>query len=309
MPQHRTLLSLSPVDRTRVHAAKALASWGLVGVMGLGLASCGSADAPRTTSTEGAETSGADATASLTIDDVLAMPHRSEANRARDRYRHPSETLAFFGVTRDMTVLELSPGAGWYTEVLAPFLRGHGRLIAAIPTEDSPNEYRRTSGLAFRAQIAERAEIYGPIDTVSLSTPETIALGADASVDAVLTFRNLHNWFKDERMDEVIADAFRVLRPGGVFGVVEHRAAAGADVEASRESGYMPEAWVIEHITAAGFVLEERSEINANPSDTHDHVNGVWSLPPVLRGGDVDRERFLAIGESDRMTLRFRRPE
>jgi predicted methyltransferase len=307
MAQHRTLLSLShpTLSRTRMD----LASWGLVGVMGLGLAACGGSPSEPARSTTATESSGADQSASLTIDEVLAMPHRSEANRARDRYRHPRETLAFFGITRDMTVLELSPGGGWYTEVLAPFLRGHGRLIAAIPTADSPNEYRRTSGLAFRAQIAERAEIYGPIETVSLSTPETIALGEDASVDAVLTFRNLHNWFKDERMDEVIADAFRVLRPGGVFGVVEHRAAEGTDVEASRDSGYMPQAWVIEHITAAGFVLEERSEINANPNDTHDHPNGVWSLPPVLRGGDVDRDRFVAIGESDRMTLRFRKPE
>ncbi len=302
MPQHRTpTLSLPQRSITR--------HWLHVGVMGVALLGCGGSTSDTSSGTASAETSGADQSASLTIDDVLAMPHRSAENRARDRFRHPSETLAFFGVTRDMTVLELSPGGGWYTEVLAPFLRGHGRLIAAIPTEDSPNEYRRTSGLAFRAQIAERAEIYGPIETVSLSTPETIALGDDASVDAVLTFRNLHNWFKDERMDEVIADAFRVLRPGGVFGVVEHRAAAGTDVETSRESGYMPEAWVIEHVTAAGFVLEERSEINANPADTHDHPNGVWSLPPVLRGGDVDRDAFVAIGESDRMTLRFRKPE
>lgn len=305
MAQHRTLHSLT--NQTLSHTWKELASWGVVGVLSLGIAACGGgASTAGTESTDSTATSGADATASVTIDEVLAMPHRSEANRARDAFRHPSETLAFFGITREMTVLELSPGGGWYTEILAPYLRGHGHLIAAIPTEDSPNEYRRTSGLAFRAQIAERAEIYGPIATVSLSTPETIALGEPASVDAVLTFRNLHNWFKDERMDEVIADAFRVLRPGGVFGVVEHRATAGSALD--RESGYLPEAWVIERITAAGFVLEESSEINANPNDTHDHPNGVWSLPPALRGGDVDRERFVAIGESDRMTLRFRKP-
>lgn len=244
-----------------------------------------------------------------TLDEVLAMPHRSEANRARDRYRHPAETLAFFGIEPHMAVLELSPGGGWYTEILAPFLRHRGQLLAAIPAEDSANDYRRSSGLAFRAQLAERAELYGPVETVVLDTPTTVRLGPDGSVDAVLTFRNLHNWLKDERLDEVLADTFRVLRPGGVFGVVEHRAAEGTSPEAGRESGYLPEAWVIERVTAAGFVLEERSEINANPADTHEHPHGVWSLPPALRGGDVDRERFVEIGESDRMTLRFRKPQ
>lgn len=269
------------------------------------LGACGRTEA--VTPTEAS--TGAEATDTpLTLSGAVALAHRSDANRARDAYRHPEETLEFFQVRGDMTVLELSPGGGWYTEILAPYLREHGHLIAAIPAEDSPSEYRRNSRTNFLAQLADRASIYGSVTTVTLSTPEVIELGPDTSVDAVVTFRNLHNWFQDGRLDEVFAAVFRVLRPGGVFGVEEHRAAPGTDPEAGRTSGYLPEAWVIERITAAGFVLEESSEINANPDDTRDHPNGVWSLPPTLRGGDVDRERFVAIGESDRMTLRFRKP-
>lgn len=270
---------------------------------------CGSASSADTTvSTETATTSGSHATAAPTLPEVVAMAHRSDENRARDAFRHPAETLAFFGIRSDMRVLELSPGNGWYTEILAPYVRDHGQLIAAIPSTDSPSEYRRNSATRFLAQLEERAPIYGTVTTVTLSTPETIELGPDGSVDAVLTFRNLHNWMGDERLDEVLAASFRVLAPGGVFGIVEHRAAPGTDAAAGGESGYLPEAWVIERAVAAGFVLEESSEINANPADTHDHPNGVWSLPPALRGGDVDRDAFVAVGESDRMTLRFRKP-
>lgn len=236
------------------------------------------------------------------------MPHRSEANRARDAFRHPAETLEFFGVQPTMTVLELSPGGGWYTEILAPYLRGRGQLVAAVPPTDSSNEFRRNMGTAFRQQLAERAAVYGDVRLVALDPPATIELGADASVDAVLTFRNLHNWYKDERLEQVFAAAFRVLKPGGVFGVVEHRAVADTPLERINTTGYVPQAWAIERIVAAGFVLEAQSEINANPRDTRDHPNGVWSLPPTYRGGDTDRARFAAIGESDRMTLRFVKP-
>ncbi len=236
------------------------------------------------------------------------MPHRSAANRARDAHRHPAATLAFFNIEPTMTVLELAPGGGWYTEILAPYLRGRGQLVAAVPPTDSSNEFRRNMATAFRQQLAERAAVYGEVRLVTLDTPATIELGPEASVDAVLTFRNLHNWHKDERMEQVIAAAFRVLKPGGVFGVVEHRAPVDSALERINTTGYVPQAWAIERITAAGFVLEAQSEINANPRDTRDHPNGVWSLPPTYRGGDVDRARFEAIGESDRMTLRFRKP-
>lgn len=262
-----------------------------------------SSTTPNTTTT--ATSSG---TESRPLASILAMPHRSEANRARDAFRHPTETLEFMGVQPTMTVLELSPGGGWYTEILAPYLRGRGQLVAAVPGTDSANEFRRNMGTAFRQQLTERAAVYGEVRLVTLDPPATIELGADASVDAVLTFRNLHNWYKDERLDQVIAATFRVLKPGGVFGVVEHRAAADMPLERINTTGYVPQAWAIERIVAAGFVLEAQSEINANPRDTRDHPNGVWSLPPTYRGGDTDRARFTAIGESDRMTLRFRKP-
>jgi len=271
---------------------------------------CGSSSTTDTTAGNETESTGghAETTTSPTLPEVVAMAHRSDENRARDTFRHPAETLAFFGVRSDMRVLELSPGNGWYTEILAPYVRSEGHLIAAIPSIESPSEYRRNSATRFLAQLEERAAIYGTVATVTLSTPETIELGPGGPDDAGLTFRNLHNWMGDARLDEVLAASFRVLAPGGVFGVVEHRAAPGTDAAAGGESGYLPEAWVIERATAAGFVLEESSEINANPADTHDHPNGVWSLPPALRGGDVDRDTFVAIGESDRMTLRFRKP-
>lgn len=274
---------------------------------------CGSSTASTTTTSTTSTEAASNATASSgaearSIASILAMPHRSESNRARDAFRHPAETLAFFGIQPTMTVLELSPGGGWYTEILAPYLRGTGQLVAAVPPTDASNEYRRNSGVAFRAQLAERASVYGDVRLVTLNTPDAIDLGPEASVDAVVTFRNLHNWNNDERLDQVIAAAFRVLKPGGVFGVVEHRAAADMPLDRIRPSGYVPQAWAVQHITAAGFVLEESSEINANPRDTRDYPNGVWSLPPTFRGGDTDRARFAAIGESDRMTLRFRKP-
>ncbi len=279
-------------------------------MLALALASgCGGASEPPPPEGASASTSGAEAERGPSLAEVLRMAHRSEANRARDRYRHPEETLAFFGVRPDMTVLELAPGGGWYTEILAPYLRGRGRLVEAIPAADSESEYQRNSGNAFRAQLEERAALYGPVETVLLDPTRGVQLGESGSIDAVLTFRNLHNWYTAGRLEEVLREVFRVLKPGGVFGVVEHRAGEGASAEAGRESGYLPEAWVIEQIQGAGFTLEARSEINANPADTHEHPNGVWSLPPALRGGDVDRDAFLAIGESDRMTLRFRKPD
>jgi predicted methyltransferase len=273
----------------------------------LALASVACAQTTATTAASSPATSSG-AAESAALSSVLAMPHRSAANRARDAHRHPAATLAFFGVQPTMTVLELSPGGGWYTEILAPYLRGRGQLVAAVPPTDSSSEFRRGMATAFRQQLSERAAVYGEVRLVTLDPPATIELGPDASVDAVLTFRNLHNWYKDERLDQVIAAAFRVLKPGGVFGVVEHRAPVDSALERINTTGYVPQAWAIERITAAGFVLEAQSELNANPRDTRDHANGVWSLPPTYRGGDVDRARFEAIGESDRMTLRFRKP-
>lgn len=231
---------------------------------------------------------------------AVAAPHRSEKNRARDGYRHPRETLAFFGVGPTQHVIELWPGGGWYTEILAPLLREQGRLTAVAANGPYLQPYKDF--------LAAAPALYERVELVEVTPPGSLALGPDGSADVVLTFRNLHNWVANGFARELHAAAFRVLKPGGVYGVVEHRANPGTPAEQSAKSGYLSEEAAIALATEAGFVLEERSEINANPADTKDHPNGVWSLPPALRGGDVDRDKFVAIGESDRMTLRFRKP-
>ena len=238
------------------------------------------------------------------LDAALAGSHRPASDRARDQYRHPRETLTFFGIQPGQTVIELSPGGGWYTQILAPLLHDQGQLIAAIP---SATGSRARYHQRFREFLSTRPDLYGNVRVVTLEPPATIELGPDASADAVVTFRNLHGWINDQAADAVFAAVFRVLKPGGVFGFVEHRAAADADPAVSARQGYVSEAVVLQLATAAGFTLEERSEINANPRDTRDYPEGVWSLPPTLRQGDTDRARYLAIGESDRMTLRFRK--
>jgi predicted methyltransferase len=248
------------------------------------------------------------AQADSTLDAVLAGKHRSEANRARDVYRHPAETLAFFGIEPDMTVVELWPGRGWYTEILAPYLREKGKLYAAHFPAASTSEYYQKGLAAFKAMLAANPALYDRVVVTELGPPDSVAIAPAGSADAVLTFRNMHNWMGQGNDVKVMQAAFAALKPGGVLGIVEHRAAPGATLEQVRDSGYMTEEMVIKAAEAAGFVLEGNSEINANPRDTRDHPKGVWTLPPSLALGDKDREKYLAIGESDRMTLRFRKP-
>ena len=248
------------------------------------------------------------AQADSALDAALAGEHRSEANRARDAYRHPVETLGFFGIAPDMTVVELWPGRGWYTEVLAPYLRDKGKLYAAHFPAQSKVEYYQKGLAAFKAMLAANPALYDRVVLTELGPPDSVAVAPAASADAVLTFRNMHNWMGQGNDVKVMQAAFAALKPGGVLGVVEHRAAANATAEQVKDSGYMTEEMVIKAAEAAGFVLEAKSEINANPRDTRDHPKGVWTLPPSLALGDTDREKYLAIGESDRMTLRFRKP-
>jgi predicted methyltransferase len=231
---------------------------------------------------------------------ALAAPNRKPESVKRDVHRHPAETLRFFGVTPTQNVIELWPGGGWYTEILAPLLREQGKLSAAAPTGNYLQPYRDF--------LASQPAVYDRVQLLEVSPPTQIALGPDGSADVVLTFRNLHGWVSNGYAKQVHEAAFRVLKPGGVFGVVEHRAKPGSSPEESAKSGYISEEAAIAMATAAGFVLEEKSEINANPRDTKDYEKGVWALPPTLRGGEVDKDKFLAIGESDRMTLRFRKP-
>ncbi len=247
---------------------------------------------------------------------VVDGPQRSAANRARDRARHPVETLAFFGLKPNQTVIEIAPGGGWYTEILAPYLRDHGRLVAAHYAVDDPNDYARRSRTQFDAKLAAAPKVYGRVVTTTLPVKDLFTAPVrPASADLVLTFRNVHNWIEAGHLDETLRAIYAALKPGGVLGVEEHRAPVGTPLARVIASGYVPEELVIARAKAAGFALLARSEVNANPRDTKDHANGVWSLPPTLRGTTADdpatrteREKFLAIGESDRMTLTFRKP-
>jgi predicted methyltransferase len=236
--------------------------------------------------------------------------HRSEANKARDQYRHPAETLAFFGIEDGMTVMEIWPGGGWYSEILAPAMRDHGKLILATwdPQVEGQPAYRYKLPKKMEEDFALHPEVYDQVTFEYFSPPDSASLGEAGSVDVVLTFRNTHGWIGAGQAQEVFNEFARVLKPGGILGVVQHRAEDGADPMVSAKSGYVSEAAVKEIAANAGFEFEASSEINANPADTKDYENGVWTLPPSYQLGDVDKEKYAAIGESDRMTLRFRKP-
>lgn len=240
---------------------------------------------------------------------ALATPARSEANRKRDVYRHPAETLAFFGLRKDMSVLEMWPGTGWYTEILAPMLAEHGKLIV---TSVDPNGPQDKPAFKLAHELQERfhasPEIFGKVQTARIDPPDHFELGPEGSVDLVLTFRSTHDWVRDGYADKVYAAMYKVLKPGGTLGVVAHRGNADADPAIVGKTGYLSEAYVIALAQKAGFTLAARSDVNANPKDTRDHPEGVWTLPPTLRLGDKDRDKYIAIGESDRMTLEFTKP-
>jgi predicted methyltransferase len=250
-----------------------------------------------------------DAATLAAIDRVLAGDHRAAANRARDAWRHPKETLAFFGLRQDMTVMEVWPGGGgWYTEVLAPVLRDRGRYIAASWDPKSTSKYVQDNMKAYADKLASRPDLYDRVTVVALQDPDELQPVPPGTVDMVLTFRNLHNWMSREAADKMLAAMYAALKPGGILGMVEHRGAAGQAQDPLAKSGYVRTDHAIALARKAGFELVGESEINANPKDTKDHPDGVWSLPPTFRGGDKDRAKFAAIGESDRFTLRFRKP-
>tara|TARA_R100001198_G_scaffold14951_1_gene7148 strand:+ start:1412 stop:2209 length:798 start_codon:yes stop_codon:yes gene_type:complete len=243
------------------------------------------------------------------LEQILKSPHR-EADSSRDGDRHPAETLAFFQVEPDMTVVEVWPGGGgWYTAILAPWLRDHGTLYAAQFPADSGVDFYQRALQRYQEKLAARPALYDQVKITHLGPPEHTDIAPAGSADRVLTFRNVHNWAKAGTVEAAFESFFRALKPGGVLGVVEHRAPAGRPLEEQIESGYMTEAYVIEQAENAGFELEANASINANPADDTEHPAGVWTLPPTLRQGEENRARYLEIGESDRMTLRFRKPE
>lgn len=245
------------------------------------------------------------------FDGVLAGTWRSPENRARDQYRHPRETLSFFGIAPGQTVIEITPGGGWYAEILTPLLNGQGAYVAAVMDPASASNDRQKDNLAkgndeLREKFSADAATYGDAQVREFAIRQP-SFGPDGSADLLLTFRNVHNWRSVGTAEAMFAGFFKVLKPGGTLGVVEHR--AKQDVPADDESGYVGEAQVIAMAQAAGFSLVEKSEINANPQDTKDHPKGVWTLPPVLALEEQDKAKYLAIGESDRMTLKFVKPQ
>lgn len=265
------------------------------------LAACTSTPAASTQATTPAPT-----IANAQLDAAVAGSWRDPKNTARDVYRHPRETLAFFGVQPDHTVIEISPGGGWYTEILAPYLSASGRYVAAMPAAPADSGGGRRNA-ALKAKLAGDAARYGKAEYREFDgkAPD---FGTAGSADAVLTFRNVHNWVADDSAEAYFRAFFAVLKPGGTLGVVDHRAKPGTALEAMKKSGYLTEALVIDLATRAGFTLVASSQVNANPKDDADHPNGVWTLPPSNRHDAADDAAYQAIGESDRMTLRFRKP-
>ena len=239
-----------------------------------------------------------------TIENAVINDERSAKNIVRDKYRHPIETLKFFQIKSNMTVIELSPGSGWYTEILSKYLYEEGKLIAAA-YNPSVSDYAKRSREAYEKKLKSKIS-YNKVEVVDLFSK----LSDDATIDAVLTFRNIHNWIDEDtkNLRKIFEQSYSALKPGGIFGVVEHRAKPETSLENMRKSGYVTEELTINLAKEVGFILSAKSNINANIKDTKDHPAGVWSLPPTLYLKDKNREKFIEIGETDRMTLLFRKP-
>ncbi len=244
----------------------------------------------------------------MTLQSLIVGDHRSEANIARNSFRHPIETLEFFGLRPDMTVIEILPSTGWFAEIIAPYLRDNGKYYAAHFSPNASLAYMPRILGVFEEKISNEPELYGRVTVRHLNPPHEVVIAPPESADMALTFRNVHNWIMAGQEDEFFASFYAALKPGGILGVVEHRARPGSSMEVMETSGYVTEAYVKEVAAAAGFEFVESSEINANPKDTTDYPEGVWTLPPTYQMGEQDRARFTEIGESDRMTLKFIKP-
>ena len=236
---------------------------------------------------------------------ATAGKQRKPGNSDRDKYRHPIETLELFGLKPAATVLEVGPGDGWFTELLAPTLAAKGKLIATIADPNGPQDDPATFGAErFKAFLDKAPELFGHVQTVVVDN-KAPKLDLDGKVDAVLLMREVHGMITEGTLDGWLGEIRRALKPGGTLGIEDHRAKADAPPVESAKRGYVPEKWLIEHVEAAGFKLAGQSEINANAKDTKDYAVGVWALPPTLQLGNQDRDKYVAIGESDRFTLKF----
>ena len=247
-------------------------------------------------------------TTAAALDNILADSHRSAANSVRDRYRHPKETLLFFGVRPEMRVLEIWPEPGWYTEILAPLLREHGKYFAAVIAADPESKYVTRRLAEYQQKLDSSPELYGAVQVATFPQDGGDVVPA-GSVDMVVTFRNIHNWMAGGYAEQAFATAYKALKPGGVLGVVEHRGNPAVPQDPQAKSGYVNEDYAIRLIEGQGFTLVGESQVNANPKDTKDYEQGVWTLPPVYRLGDQDRHKYAEIGESDRFTLKFIKPK
>jgi predicted methyltransferase len=254
------------------------------------------------------------AAAPTTLEIAVAGPWRQPADRARDVWRHPVESLRFWGLSAGQTVVEFWPGAGWYSDIIAPFLAATGGVFYAADLEPSDAEGRAMVE-AYRRKLADKPALYGKPHLTAFG-PTSGPVAPAGSADLALFLRNLHNWMAAGLAEKAFRDAFAALKPGGVLGVEEHRADPAATPDVMASSGYVPQAYVVQLAQEAGFALAAASEINANPKDGRDHPFGVWTLPPVRRSSApgqpanpaFDHSKYDAIGESDRMTLKFVKP-
>lgn len=244
----------------------------------------------------------------VTLEQAIQSEQRGEAQKARDQYRHPQQTLEFFGIQPNMTVVEIWPGAGgWYTEILAPYLRDQGKLYEAVYDSEDSNYYNK-SNQRYQGKLATMPSVYDKVQLSTFMPPDQLEIAPAGSADMVLTFRNAHNWYMQGGQDNMLA-AFKgfytALKPGGVLGVVAHRLPANRPASDQDDSGYMKKELIVTIAIKAGFKLVASSEVNANDKDNADHPKGAWTLPPSLGLGDEDKDTYVAIGESDRMTLKF----
>jgi predicted methyltransferase len=247
-------------------------------------------------------------TTAQSLDRILADAHRPAADRARDVYRHPKETLLFFGLRPQMQVAEIWPEPGWYTEVIAPLVKDQGKYYAAMSAPQPDNPYVTARTAAYLQRFAANQERYGKIELTTFAK-DGGELAAPGSLDMVVTFRNIHNWMSGGWAPQAFAKMYKALKPGGILGVVEHRGNPQVPQDPKAKSGYIREDEAIRLIQSQGFALVAQSQINANPKDTKDYSQGVWTLPPVYRLGDKDKDVYAAIGESDRFTLKFVKPK
>jgi predicted methyltransferase len=236
---------------------------------------------------------------------VVASPDRAAAFKARDAIRHPAEELSFFGLTANMTVVELWPGSGYWSEILGPYLAKSGKYYVAQPP---PGDKEEDAGVAkWRARMAAHKDRVGTI-TETMLGKDHFDVAPPNSADLIVTFRNLHNWVNAGYADAALAGCFRALKPGGILGIEDHRGSNDRPQDPKAESGYLRQDFTIALAKKAGFELVSSSEMNANPKDTKDWVDGVWTLPPTLSQGDKDRARYVAIGEADNYVLKVRKP-